>query len=195
MNITSAEFSTSQSIKKNHSIKAKKRCTLEWDVYRLTGPLPVSPCFDTEVVVSMLPCHRYPSLALLVPPQANVALILSRTVAQFHPAGVHFVSTQTQLPDSCDQAASLSEEMEVLNEAAFSWFFFACVCLCEVWKNEELTVWELTESFELFFFWFMTELNVHGSFSLTDCKQFFCKTTTWGWMINHFQAGKVQFKP
>lgn len=35
-------------------------------------------------------------------------LILSRTVAQFHPAAIHFVSIQMQLPDSCDQAASRS---------------------------------------------------------------------------------------
>lgn len=89
------------------------------DVHRIPGSLSNPQCFDTEVVVSMLPCHRYPSLAPLVPPQAIEALILSRTVAQFHPAAIHFVSTQTQLPDSCDQADPLSEEMEVLNEAAF----------------------------------------------------------------------------
>lgn len=76
----------------------------------------------------MLPCHRYPNLAPLVPPQAIEAPILSRTVAQFHPAAIHFVCTQTQLPDSCDQAASLLEEMEVLNEVAFcAWSLCMCV--------------------------------------------------------------------
>ena len=134
-----------------HSIKSKNW----WDTRARRAANhwvpPVPPRFDMEVVVSTLPCHWYPRLAPLVPPQAIGALIPSRAVAQFHPAAIHFVSTQTQLPDSCDQAAPLSEEIEVLNEAAFSWLFLRGVCV--VWKKGVLTVWEsFRERFKLFFF-------------------------------------------
>lgn len=130
-----------------------------------------SPCFDMEVVVSMLPCHWYPGLAPLVPPQAIGALILSRTVAQFHPAAIHFVSTQTQLPDSCDQAASLSEEIEVLNEAAF---FAWSVCVCGMKKGSTYSVGIHREVWASSFFWLMTDFNFYGCVSLTNCTELNC---------------------
>lgn len=133
----------------------KNCCNSTADAQRIPGSLSIPQCFDTEVVVSMLPCHRYPSLAPLVPPKAIEAPILSRTVAQFHPAAIHFVCTQTQLPDSCDQAASLSEEMEVLNEVAFLCMepMYVCVCIFEcVWYENGRTYSTgiFTERFELF---------------------------------------------
>lgn len=114
----------------NLQLRVEKWCSPEPDVQQTTG-VP-SRSFCTKVEVSLLPCHWYSGSTPRVPPQAIGALILSRTVAQFHPAAIHFVCTQTQLPDSCDQADSLSEETEVLNEAAFSQLFLRRVWVCGI---------------------------------------------------------------
>lgn len=86
---------------------------------------------DIKVVMTLLLCHRYPGLALFTPPQAIGALILSRAVAQFHPAAIHFVCEQMQPADSCDQAALFHRWNDYMKSMSM------CKCIVgNCWKHK-----------------------------------------------------------